>query len=180
MIIFITGGVKNGKSTLAQELTVRLCRGRTHYYLATMIPVDDEDRERIRRHIADRDGMDFETVECGRNLLSCLEQVDPNGGFLLDSATALLMNEMFLPPDWHMDESAGHRCGEEIVKFAKSVADIVIVSDYIYSDAERYDSVTESYRRCLAEIDRRLAAVSDTVIELSAGNVIVHKGELPV
>lgn len=176
MIVFITGGAKNGKSSLAQELAVRLSKGK-HYYIATMIPVDEEDRERIRRHIADRDGMGFETVECGRNLLSCLPRVDSSGSFLLDSTTALLMNELFLPPDWQLDETAGERCGSDVVQFARSVANIVIVSDYIYSDAFRYDSVTETYRRQLAGIDRRLAAISDVVIEVCGGNLIYHKGE---
>lgn len=176
MIVFITGGAKNGKSSYAQDLAVKLAQGGIHYYIATMIPVDEEDRERIRRHIADRDGMGFETVECGRNLLSCLDRVDKSGSFLLDSATALLMNELFVPPDWQMDIAAGQRCGEDMVQFARSVANIVIVSDYIYSDAARYDEITETYRRCLAEIDRKLAAISDVVLELSAGNVIAHKG----
>ena len=176
MIVLITGGAKNGKSSYAQELAVKLAHGGIHYYIATMIPVDEEDRERIRRHIADRDGMGFETVECGRNLLSCLDRVDKSGSFLLDSATALLMNELFVPPDWQMDIAAGQRCGEDMVQFARSVANIVIVSDYIYSDAARYDEITETYRRCLAEIDRKLAAISDVVLELSAGNVIAHKG----
>ena len=177
MIVFITGGAKNGKSSYAQELAVKLARGGKHYYIATMIPVDEEDRERIRRHIADRDGMGFETVECGRDILSCLDRVDRRGSFLLDSATALLMNELFLPPDWKMDVSAGETCGDDIVTFARNVDNIVIVSDYIYSDAIRYDAVTETYRRLLAAIDRKIAAVSDVVLELSAGNRIVHKGE---
>ena len=56
---------------------------------------------------------------------------------------------------------------------------IVIVSDYIYSDAQRYDSVTETYRRGLASMDRKLAAISDVVLEMSGGNLIVHKGVLP-
>lgn len=180
MILFLTGGAKNGKSALAQDLAVALARGGKHYYIATMIPADEEDRERIRKHIADRDGMGFETVECGRNILSCLDQVDRDGAFLLDSATALLMNELFDPVDWHLDEARGLACGDELVQFAQSVANIVIVSDYIYSDAARYDEVTETYRRCLARIDRKIAAVSDTVAELSGGNIIVHKGEMPI
>lgn len=177
MIVFITGGAKNGKSSYAQELAVQLAKGGVHYYIATMIPVDDEDRERIRRHIADRDGMGFETVECPKKILSCLPDVDKSGSFLLDSATALLMNELFVPPEWKMDVEAGQRCGDEMVEFAKSVANIVIVSDYIYSDAAIYDDVTETYRKCLADIDRKLAKISDVVLELSAGNVIYHKGE---
>lgn len=178
MIAFITGGAKNGKSSYAQTLALSLAAGGPHYYIATMIPVDGEDRERIRRHIADRDGMGFETVECGRNILSCLPRVDSQGTFLLDSATALLMNELFLPPDWRIDPMAAERCARELVEFAKSVKNIVIVSDYIYSDAERYDEVTATYRKGLAEIDRALAAISDLVLELSAGNRIVHKGVL--
>ncbi len=180
MIVFITGGAKNGKSSLAQDLAVALSNGGTHYYVATMIPSDDEDLERIRRHRDDRAGMGFETIECGKNILTCLDRADRNGSFLLDSATALLLNELFPDPtSCEMDVDAAYRCGDELVAFAKSVANIVIVSDYIYSDAERYDEVTETYRRCLATIDRKLAAVSDTVLEVASGNIIVHKGAFP-
>ena len=38
------------------------------YYLATMIPVDDEDRARIARHLSEREGWGFETIEQGRNI----------------------------------------------------------------------------------------------------------------
>lgn len=176
MIVFITGGAKNGKSSLAQEIAVRLSNGGKHYYLATMIPADEEDRERIRLHVADRAGMGFETVECGRHVLSVLEHTDPSGTFLLDSATALLMNELFDPTDWHLDVPGGERCGEDIAKLAQSVSNIVIVSDYLYSDAARYDEITVSFQRCLAAIDRKIAAMADVVMELSAGNIYYHKG----
>ena len=181
MIIFISGGAKNGKSSLAQELALRLARGGKHYYVATMIPVDQEDRDRIRRHVEDRAGLGFETLECGRNLPACLERADRDAAFLLDSATALLMNELFDPErNYEMDPSAPERCREGLLEFVRSVKNAVVVSDYIYSDAQRYEEVTETYRKALADIDRSLAAVSDTVIEVSAGRVITHKGVLPV
>jgi adenosylcobinamide kinase/adenosylcobinamide-phosphate guanylyltransferase len=180
MIVFISGGAKNGKSTIAQDLTVQLSVGGTHYYVATMIPADEEDNERIRRHIEDRDGMGFETIEVGRNILSCLEKADCGGAFMLDSVTALLLNELFPNPlSPEMDVESAHTCGNDVVTFAQSVKNAVIVSDFIYSDAARYDEVTETYRKCLADIDRKLAAVSDVVIEVAAGNMILHKGELP-
>lgn len=179
MTYLISGGAKNGKSSLAQNLAVSLAAGGTHYYVATMIPVDEEDRARIRRHIADRAGLGFETLECGKHLLSCLETVDTSATFLLDSVTALLMNELFPPEqDYRLDLAAGMRCAGELETFAKAVKNAVFVSDYIYSDAHRYDPSTESYRRMLAEIDRRLARVCDTVVEVSAGQYILHKGEL--
>ena len=179
MIVFVSGGAKNGKSGFAQNLAVKLAGEGKRYYVATMIPVDEEDHQRIRRHVADRAGLGFETIECGGDILSCLNY-DKNGAFLLDSVTALLQNVMFpTERNYEMDLQAAEKCAEDVVSFAKSVANAVIVSDYIYSDAQHYDESTECCRRCLAEIDRRLAQISDTVIEVSAGQLIFHKGGLP-
>ena len=52
----------------------------------------------------------------------------------------------------------------------------MLVSDYIYSDAMKYGEETEIYRRGLAQMDRFLARIADTVIEVSAGSHIFHKG----
>ncbi|MGM9548986.1 MAG: bifunctional adenosylcobinamide kinase/adenosylcobinamide-phosphate guanylyltransferase [Faecousia sp.] len=181
MKVFLSGGAKNGKSTLAQELAVKLSQNGKRYYVATMIPVDDEDLQRIRRHVADREGLGFETIECGKNMLSCLSVADKDGTFLVDSATALLQNALFpVEKNFEMDLDGANRCADELIAFAGTVNNAVIVSDYIYSDAQRYDETTEVYRRCLASIDRRLAEVCDTVAEVSAGNPKLYKGVLPL
>lgn len=179
MTFFISGGAKNGKSTLAQNLAVALAQGGKHYYVATMIPTGEEDEERIRRHIADRDGLGFETVECFSNVLDCLDVADETGVFLVDSVTALIQNALFpAERNYEWDEAGAKRCTQELVDFAQRVGHVVFVSDYIYSDAERYSPSTEAYRQCLAEADRRLAAVCETVVEVSGGQYIVHKGTL--
>ena len=179
MTVFISGGAKCGKSTLAQNLTVALAGGGKHYYVASMISSGKEDDDRIRRHIADRDGMGFETVECFQNILDCLKEADSEGAFLVDSVTALLQNALFpVEKNYELDPDAAKRCSDELVEFVGKVRHAVFVSDYIYSDAEVYSESTEKYRRCLADVDRRLAQVCDTVVEVSAGQYIVHKGEL--
>ena len=177
------------------------------YYIATMIPTDDEDRARIRRHLSERDGWGFETIEQGRRICDALKaaaspgggrncpgtadaqvngtadvqgkgdaavKVNPEGAFLLDSVTALLSNEMFLP-DGTVDFGAGERVAEELVWFAQQTGNTVFVSDYIYSDGQVFDSYTESYRKALAFIDRRLAEVCDSVIEVSFGHIYEYK-----
>ena len=179
MTVLITGGARNGKSDYAQELAVALAQGDRHYYVATMIPMDGEDRKRIEKHLDSRAGMGFETIECGRHILNCLEQAERDKTFLLDSTTALLTNEIFPPEkNYEMDLEAAERCAEELAVFVRSVGNAVIVSDAIYADAMRYDEGTEIYRRCLANIDRILARECDVVIEFCAGNRIIHKGEL--
>jgi adenosylcobinamide kinase/adenosylcobinamide-phosphate guanylyltransferase len=137
MTIFISGGAKNGKSTLAQDLTVALSKGGKHYYVATMISSGAEDDARIRKHIADREGMGFETVECFRNIMDCLQTADSGGVCLVDSVTALIQNSLFpVEKNYEMDIAAADRCAEELVEFARTVRHAVFVSDYIYSDAE--------------------------------------------
>ena len=104
MNVFISGGCKNGKSHHAQNIAKTMADGKNLplYYLATMIPKDEEDEARVRRHIRERAGMGFDTIERGLNICGCLDgltssgvPVDKRGVFLLDSVTALLSNEMF-------------------------------------------------------------------------------------
>lgn len=178
MTYFLSGGAKNGKSALAQALAVSL--GEKRYYVATMISSGAEDDARIRRHIADRAGLGFETVECFKNILDCLETADQNAVFLVDSVTALVQNALFpMEKNYEPDLPAACRCVEELVAFAGRVAHAVFVSDYIYSDAAVFSESTEMYRRCLAQADRRLAQVCDTVVEVAAGQHLIYKGELP-
>ena len=179
MTFFISGGAKNGKSPLAQDLTMALAKGGKHYYVATMISTGEEDNERIRRHIADREGMGFETIECFRNIMDCLQSADKDAVFLVDSVTALIQNSLFpIEKNYEMDVAAANRCADELLEFAGTVRHAIFVSDYIYSDARRYSECTEMYRKTLADIDRRLAKVCNTVIEVSAGQLIIHKGDL--
>ena len=176
MTVFISGGAKCGKSSLAQDLSVVLSKGGKRYYVATMIPSGAEDYDRIRRHIADRDGLGFETVECFKNIMSV---ADTDGTYLVDSVTSLIQNSLFpVEKNYEMDLDGANCCADELIQFAGTVRHAVFVSDYIYSDAERYSESTEMYRKCLADIDCRLAKVCDTVIEVSAGQFIIHKGDL--
>lgn len=178
MTVFISGGCKNGKSSLAQDLAVTLSENGKRYYVATMIPGDEEDHARIARHVADRAGLGFETVECGREILGCLSGVDRMGCFLLDSVTALLANEMFRP-NGMVDPDAPERVAAELCRFARQVGSAVFVSDFLYSDAAYFDALTEQYRRGLALVDRALAECCDTVVEVCSANYVLHQGVLP-
>lgn len=185
MNIFISGGCKNGKSYHAQELAQSMAKecNVPLYYVATMIPVDDEDRARIQRHLREREGWGFDTIEQGRRICDCLKPdaktvsgkpIDPNGVFLLDSVTALLSNEMF-PYGEDMNLECGPNLAEDLLEFARSTGNTVFVSDYIYSDAQSYEETTECYKRTLAMLDRTLAQVCDQVVEVTFGMKYLYK-----
>lgn len=187
MNVFISGGCKNGKSMYAQTIARDMAfeKDVDLFYLATMRPVDEEDLARIARHKKERDGWGFTTIEQSENICKCLDtelssaslsnsKVNPKGVFLLDSVTALLSNEMF-KMDGTIDYEAPDRVAKQLKTFAELTGNTVFVSDYIYGDAAKYDSLTEAYRKGLALIDRTLAEISERVIEVSFGNVIDYK-----
>lgn len=171
MTYFLSGGCKNGKSLWAQRIAVALPA--PHFYLATMDPHDEEDLARIARHLRERENWGFETVECFTNILTALD--GRNGTFLLDSVTALLSNEMFRA-DGSVDFSAPERVADELAAFAEKADHVVFVSDYLYADGIRYDELSEAYRRGLATVDRRLAAVCGNVAEFCYTRPIWYKG----
>ena len=135
------------------------------YYIATMKPVDGEDDERIERHRRERDGWGFTTIEQQTDIENLLQKCDKGGSFLLDSVTALLFNEMNL-----------EKTIKGLSALIENIGSIVIVSDYIYSDAMVYDDYTENYRKDLAKLDCFAAKHCDVVLEIAYSGMIVHKG----
>lgn len=177
MTVFLSGGSKSGKTAFAQDAALKLSGGGRRVYVATMIPADGEDRARVARHIAGRAGLGFETVETGRSIEQCLDRRAPETTFLIDSVTALLLNELYPDGQTEADPDAVRRCTEGLLRVAKTAGNAVFVSDDLFSDAVRYDGYTEQFRADLAAIGRALAGACDTVLELCAGLVLVHKGE---
>ncbi len=177
MNLFISGGCKNGKSYFAQEQAKRMAeeKNRSLYYLATMIPTDEEDQARIRRHVREREGWGFTTIEQGRDILGALKQADPRGVFLLDSVTALLSNEMFTASG-QVDFTTPGRVKAQLLEFAEQTGNTIFVSDFIYGDPLQYDALTEAYRKGLADCDRALAWVCEQVVEVCYGNPYFFKG----
>ena len=176
MNVFISGGAKNGKSTYAQNLAVSMARKNKSplYYLATMIPHDDEDRERIERHRQDRQGLGFRTIECGHDI--DLEIEGREGVFLIDSVTALLSNEMFRS-NGKVDPEASIRIAENLSKLCEKHDGLIFVSDYIYGDGVEYDELTDAYIQGLAIIDKALARACDRVVEMCYGFPVDYKPE---
>ena len=172
MRIFISGGCKNGKSYYAQHLAKQQQNNNPLYYVATMKSSDKEDDERIARHIGEREGWGFTTIEQYHDIENILDVCNPNGSFLLDSLTALLANEMFSDkrPYNFKNISKG------LTKILDTISNIVIVSDYIYNDGLIYEALTEEYRKGLANLDNLCTKHCDVVLEVSYTQIIAHKG----
>jgi adenosylcobinamide kinase/adenosylcobinamide-phosphate guanylyltransferase len=99
-IIYITGGARSGKSTLAEKIAMTDYQTRT--YLATAIPYDDEMKDRIRKHLTQR-GEKWQTIEGYKNIDKLLEEKEKTEVILLDCLTNMVSNLLLSNhADWDM------------------------------------------------------------------------------
>lgn len=147
------------------------------YYWATMEPHDGEDLARIRRHIADRDGWGFTTIERARDLTAGLEAVRPEGTVLFDSVTACLAAQMFDGGD--MDMGAPRRVAEQIAAISRVPAHFVCVCDGIWQGGEDYDPWTAAYTAGLARYLPDAGGGVRRGVRDDMGLPHVWKGEMP-
>lgn len=175
MRILLVGGSKSGKSTVGQELAIALSEDRPRYYWAAMEPVDTEDDARIQRHIEDRAGLGFITVECGRDILEA-PPLPENSTVLFDSITALLANEMFAGS---VDREAGKKAEREIIELSRRTESFICVCDDVFRDGTSHEDLTDLYVESLAKATRAIAREFDVVCEAACGVLHVLKGSLP-
>ena len=173
MICFVVGGSKSGKSSYGEREAIRLGNKDDLYYIATMKPYDKEDEERIRAHIKQREGFGFKTIEQYRDIERIVSNTSNTSTILIDSITSLLTNEMFFEEE--MNDNSSIKIVKGIKKIAQFFDNVVIISDYVFSDSIIYDQYTEQFRRELGNINIEIAKISDKVVECIFVNIQVHK-----
>lgn len=193
MIALVVGGAKSGKSMFAQNLSKSLNESLKNpisgqldgeierevgklYYVATMNPYDLEDLKRIENHLREREGYGFNTIEETLNMSKVSSLIKEEDTVLIDSITSLVTNYMFRGKEFYKDVSDDILSG--ILEIINNSKNVVIVSDYLFSDSIQYDCYTENFRKEIGVVNRKLAKIADTVVECSYGNIIYHKGKV--
>lgn len=104
MITVVIGGKNSGKSSFAETLLAEMDGNK--YYLATMRSRTDEDKKRIEKHRARREGKDFVTIEQDVAIVKAIDKIkwmesllgvkDGGKNVLVECLPTLAANEMFL------------------------------------------------------------------------------------
>lgn len=173
MMTLVIGGSKCGKSGYAESLFADF-RGEK-IYLATMRPFGDEAHAAIERHRKARDGKGFSTVERFTDIGGAAESIVHGAGVLLEDMGNLCANEMF-SDERIIDPTEKILCGVEEIRRAAAL--FVIVSNNVCADGIAYPRETALYIRYLSGINRRIAEISDNVVECVYGIPIMRKGFL--
>lgn len=172
MLVVIIGGSGSGKSEFAENMAVKLRKNRL-IYAAAMMPFGQEGEMRIRRHRNARKDKGFITLEkytCPKSL-----EVQEGDTVLLECMSNLLANEMF------DKDGAGENSVSEIIKgvdiIGNKAENLIIVTNDIFSDGEKYAPETEMYIKYLGQINRYICSKADVVYEVVCGIPIRLKGE---
>ena len=169
MKYLITGGSGCGKSTWAEKLMAALPE-KDRFYVATMQVCDAESVSRVERHRRQRQTLDTVTIERAKNIGA--SEISPGSAVLIEDIPNLLANEMF-------DGGEAERIVADVETLARKAGDIIIVTNEVFSDGIAYADGTAKYIKHLANINKRLAALCDCVVEVVYSIPVCLKGELP-
>lgn len=172
MLALIYGGSGSGKSEAAESLLLELGGGGgAMVYVATMFPYGEETHGRIARHRANRAHKGFTTIERYTDLAGL--DVPAGSHVLLECLGNLAANELFSAG------GAGEGTEEAVLRgiavLLRSAANVIVVSNDVFSDGAIYSPETERYCRILAALNRSIARESSLVVETVCGILLRHK-----
>lgn len=169
------------------------------YYIATMQVFDDEGQRKIDRHRRLRAGKGFITIEQPRDIQDAVSKLQSENclktgrSALLECMSNLVANEMFPPVDASDTKEAGVKkealdgpdnmrdyentlislVSKKVLKdvsiLSENVAELVIVTNNVFEDGVCYDESTMNYIKAMGIVNRGLAAMAESVVEVVAG-----------
>ena len=171
-LIFISGGVRSGKSAYAESV-VRASGSGRKVYIASGQAYDEEMKKRIERHRRDRQQDRWHTIEQAYRMESVLEKLQPDDLVLWDCVTTWLANELY--EGWETGSMCAEKpgCMEEkwkrlqqtILTMLDAVDLLTVVSNEVLDDFVR----DELYQSWLGRIHIWLVQQANQAIEMENG-----------
>lgn len=165
-MIFITGGVRSGKSAFAEQLAEQLA-GMHYYYIATGTAFDQEMQARILRHQQDRErsGIMWKTVEMST---AFPQQVFCEGDVLLfECVTTWLGNVQY-----EAEQKDGslmpyiENFKQQCMRWLEGGAAVIVVSNELLDEPASSYGEVNTYRQVLGELHQWLVAASHQAYEV--------------
>ncbi|MCC7495548.1 MAG: bifunctional adenosylcobinamide kinase/adenosylcobinamide-phosphate guanylyltransferase [Fimbriimonadaceae bacterium] len=161
------GGARSGKSRQAQQTAERLPGPRV--YLATGQPFDDEMRDRVARHRADRAGRGWTTCEEPCDLAGALQQIASAAVVLIDCLTLWLTNCLLADQDG-FDESRCEALTAAWLQVAAARArPVLVVSNEVGQGIVPESALGRRFRDLQGRCNAQVAAAAESVTWMVCG-----------
>ena len=170
-LILVTGGARSGKSTFAEGIA-KEC-GHNVLYVATSKPIDDEMKQRIAKHKAQRPS-EWETLEEYKDLDFAISQhIQGKEAVLLDCITIMITNLMFDETyEWdsltrdevqEIENSIQHQI-ERLISLSKmSEVTFVIVTNELGLGIVPATALSRDFRDIAGRMNQLIARAADEV-----------------
>ncbi|KUF29495.1 MULTISPECIES: bifunctional adenosylcobinamide kinase/adenosylcobinamide-phosphate guanylyltransferase [unclassified Lysinibacillus] len=185
-LIFITGGVRSGKSHFAEKAAMQQYQAQFNtakrlIYLASGLAVDREMEKRIHRHQADRQAQPIQwlTVEAPYAIAEVFETLQDGDVVLWDCVTTWLTNAFYEGYDSGTPCVQRPGCLEnklQVVKQAiqsllKKNMTFFVVSNELFDEPPYNSDEVELYRRTLGQFHQWFVAMAQEAYEMNDGIV---------
>ena len=179
MLIFVTGGVRSGKSSFAERLAIERGNGARLHYIATGRRDDPEMSERIMHHQKRRhaSGLQWRLWEVSVNLADVEKRIEKGSVVLLDCLTTWLNNELF--SDWNetFDHADTVRTMMlDAISTLQSSRTLIVVSNELVYEPITEDRTTFTYVKLLGNLHQVLVQMAEEAYLCEYGIPILMKG----
>ena len=171
MIQLILGGARSGKSRLAEQKAKD--SGLSVTYVATAQAYDDEMRERIQHHQADRPA-DWGLIEEPLYLADRLMQIDQANQLILVDCMTLWMSNLLLN---EQKDFQSQQCQKLLEVLPTLKSEIILVSNETGLGVVPMGQLSRKFVDESGRLHQQLGQIADHVVFCVAGFPIVLKGE---
>ena len=167
MLYYISGGQRSGKSRYAQELALQLSP--TPVYLATSRAWDDDHRQRIARHVADRDAR-WTTIEEEKYL----SRRDLTGRVVVLDCVTLWLTNFFTDAGYDV-EVALRQAQAEFDQLRRQDCTLLVISNEIGMGLHAPTEAGRKFTDLQGWLNQYLAQRADRAILMVSGLPLVVK-----
>jgi adenosylcobinamide kinase/adenosylcobinamide-phosphate guanylyltransferase len=167
--LFVIGGARSGKSRFAQARAE--AAGDNPVFVATAEAFDDEMRDRIARHRADRDER-WRTVEAPHDLPAAIDALNAkNAVVLVDCLTLWASNLLLADADI---VRAGQQLCDAIARFEGR---LILVANEVGLGIVPDNALARAFRDAAGQLNQAVAATVREVVLLTAGLPLTLKSD---
>lgn len=161
-LALVLGGARSGKSRFAEGLAAAY--GLDLVYMATAEAYDDEMRDRIARHRADRADRRWRTVDAPIALAEAVTaEAAPDRALLVDCLTLWLSNVMLA------DLDVEREADRLLAALGQAPCPVVLVSNEVGYGVVPDNALARAFRDHQGRLNQRVAAIAGRVTLVAAG-----------
>lgn len=165
-IIFITGGARSGKSTLALKLAKKISKDKVTF-IATCTPKDREMSERVQKHKKERP-KSWKTIEEPDDLYKALtSKTSVESKVVIVDCLTILISNLLL--SGKKEDSIINEIGKALKKAKGYSFTLIVVSNEVGSGIVSVNEIARHFRDIAGKANQLTANISNSVYAMISG-----------